>query len=64
LFPVDSAKLIAFGGLDEPAMIERVLRSESVSAVAIGNSLSYGEHRVQRVKRDVDSPSLRPANPF
>ncbi len=59
LFPIEKKKLIVFGGLDNNEMIKYVLKNPNVSAVAIGNSLNYKEHRVQKLKKDLKMECLR-----
>lgn len=61
LFPVQTNRLIAFGGLSDPTQIARVLAHPALTAVAVGNFLSYGEHAVQAIKDRIPGPDLRPS---
>ena len=58
-FPVKSASIIAFGGLSEPEQMRVLLQYPEVSAVAIGNFLSYREHAIQAYKEALTSLPLR-----
>jgi cyclase len=51
--------LIPFGGISENDQIETLLRMPSVSAVAIGNSLNYREHAVQKLKHAAQIMPIR-----
>ena len=46
--------LIYFGGLNSIKKIQNVLKSKKITAVAIGNSLNYSEHRVQNIKEKIN----------
>lgn len=61
-FPLDGVPLIAFGGLSVPAQLRQLLDMPSVAAVAVGNFLSYGEHVIQALKRQLTDLPLRPAS--
>lgn len=52
-FPVPDARLIAFGGLSEPAQLRAALERPAVVAAAVGNFLSWREHAVQALKREL-----------
>ena len=52
--------LVLFGGLSEPAQLERALLDPRVSAVAVGNFLSYREHAVQSLKSRLGVTLIRP----
>lgn len=54
--------LIAFGGISESKQINSLLSLSNVSAVAIGNCLSYREHSLQSLKKNIlkDIPLRRP----
>lgn len=52
---------IAFGGASEPPLIEAALDRPSVVAVGVGNSLSYREHAVQKLKNNLAGSLIRPA---
>lgn len=60
-FPRPATPLIVFGGISEPSQVAQLLDESEVVAVAIGNSLNYSEHAVQRLKHYAYAPSLRPA---
>lgn len=60
-FPLDGVPLIAFGGLSDPAQLRQVLGMPRIAAVAMGNFLSYSEHAVQTLKRQLTDLPLRPA---
>lgn len=60
-FPVAEMPIIAFGGLSEPAQLRQALQSERVSAVAVGNFLSYREHAIHHYKRALAGLPVRPA---
>lgn len=62
LFPVAAKPLILFGGLSAADQIQRMLSQETVVAAATGNFLSYGEHRIQTLKRTIFGVPLRPAH--
>jgi cyclase len=51
--------LIAFGGLSEPDQMTELLSQSSIAAVAVGNFLSYGEHAIQRLKKQLIGMPLR-----
>ena len=61
LFPFDGVPLITFGGLSEPAQLAALLALPRVSAVGVGNFLSYSEHAVQTFKQQLTDMPLRPA---
>jgi cyclase len=58
-FPLSNVPLIAFGGISESSQIAKLLQMEHVSAVAVGNSLSYREHAIQKLKEDLVEMPLR-----
>ncbi len=60
-FPIPNVPLIAFGGVSHHEQIEQLLNKESVSAVAIGNFLSYREHAIQHFKMQLQESHLRGA---
>lgn len=61
-FPLDGVPLIVFGGLSDPAQLRQLLGMPRVAAVAVGNFLSYSEHAVQTLKRQLTDLPLRPAS--
>lgn len=58
-FPIRNKKLIVFGGLDSPEIMEYVLSKKEVDAIAIGNSLNFKEHNVQKIKEKLNLSCLR-----
>jgi imidazole glycerol-phosphate synthase subunit HisF len=58
-FPLKGASIIAFGGLSKPEQIKVLLQSSEVTAVAIGNFLSYREHAIQEYKAALTGTPLR-----
>lgn len=52
-FPLADKPLLAFGGLSGPAQIQRILSLPNVMAASVGNFLSYKEHAIQQVKRNM-----------
>lgn len=60
-FPLNDVSIIAFGGLSKSEQIRVLLHSSRVTAVAIGNFLSYREHAIQEYKKALTSMPLRSA---
>jgi cyclase len=60
LFPCVGVPLIIFGGLSEPAQLAAALGNPRVVAAGVGNFLSYSEHAIQRLKKELMNASLRP----
>ena len=60
-FPYRSVPLIVFGGISEPNQVRSLVARPSVTAVAMGNFLSYREHAIQQIKSQLKSAELRPA---
>jgi cyclase len=58
-FSVKSASIIAFGGISKPEQMSVLLQYPEVSAVAIGNFLSYREHAIQAYKEALTSLPIR-----
>jgi len=58
-FPIKNKKLILFGGLDNLEMIKYALSKNEVAAIAIGNSLNYKEHSIQKIKEHLKMDCLR-----
>jgi len=52
--------LILFGGISEPAQLEKAFSNSQVSAAALGNFLNYKEHAVQKYKEQLSSAPIRP----
>lgn len=53
--------LLCFGGLSNPEKIQRVLSHRQVVAVGVGNFLSYKEHAIQKLKKDMGLIPIRSA---
>jgi cyclase len=51
LFPLKEVPIIAFGGISEQAQMRKLMQSNAVAAVAVGNFLSYREHAIQEYKK-------------
>lgn len=51
--------VIAFGGISEPEQMSRIFEKPQVSAVACGNFLNYGEHRLQSFKEHLNESLVR-----
>lgn len=58
-FPLQGASVIAFGGISKPEQVRALLQCSGVTAVAIGNFLSYREHAIQEYKKALTSMPLR-----
>lgn len=58
-FPAIGTPLIAFGGLSESDQLRSLFGSSRIAAGAIGNFLSYGEHKVQRLKAELAGLPVR-----
>ncbi len=58
-FPFQDIALIAFGGLTDIPTSQGLLARKNVSAVAVGNFLSYREHTLQKYREALDSQALR-----
>jgi len=61
IFPEQNIPLILFGGISESEQLEKALMEPSVSAAAVGNSLNYREHAVQKLKTKLAATPVRPA---
>ena len=51
--------LIVFGGLNDPRQMKKLLLQPNISAVAVGNFLSYEEHAIQNLKKQLVGMPLR-----
>lgn len=60
-FPIKDVPIIAFGGISKSDQTIALLQTSGVSAVAIGNFLSYREHAIQEYKAALTGIPLRPA---
>jgi len=58
-FPLGDVPLIAFGGLSEASILQRVLDVGQVVAAAIGNSLNYRENAISAIKHQLVGLPLR-----
>lgn len=56
---VKQKKFIVFGGISKVIQIRELLRQDKVSAVAIGNSLTYTEHAIYNLKSNLKLSNLR-----
>jgi cyclase len=54
--------LILFGGITEIPQMKRLLSNSKVSAIACGNTLSYEELRIQKIKAGINLEYIR--NPY
>lgn len=61
-FPVQEVPLIVFGGLSEASQIRKMLSDSRIAAVGIGNFLSYSEHAVQHLKKQLTDLPVRDAS--
>lgn len=59
LLPFINIPLIAFGGISDSSQMAELLKMNNVSAVAVGNFLSYREHSIQKLKEDLAALPLR-----
>lgn len=59
-FPDPKIPLIPFGGLSHADLLRSVLMREQVAAAGIGNALSYREHAIRLLKRELGDIALRP----
>jgi cyclase len=60
-FPLLNVPLIVFGGVSESSQMAELLKIERVSAVAVGNFLSYREHAIQKLREDLVAMPIRPS---
>lgn len=60
-FPLHDVSIIAFGGLSECTQVRALLQFMNVSAIGVGNFLSYGELVVQKYKETLTDMPLRAA---
>lgn len=58
-FPVQHVPIIAFGGISSSSQIRELLQLSDVTAVAVGNFLSYEEHAIQKHKEVLADMPLR-----
>ena len=58
-FPLQDVPLIAFGGLNVTEQMSTLLQQSNVSAIAVGNFLSYKEHAIQKFKELLADMPLR-----
>lgn len=61
-FPLRDVPLITFGGLSTSEQMAMLLQQSNVSAIAVGNFLSYKEHAIQRFKEQLAGMPLRLSN--
>ena len=51
--------LIVFGGVSDPIQMKKLLLQPNISAIAVGNFLSYEEHAIQNLKNQLKGMPLR-----
>ena len=61
-FPIKNKKLILFGGITDINQMRTFFNEDNISSVAIGNFLSYKEHSIQLIKKDLNLSKIR--SPF
>ena len=61
LFEKYNVPLILFGGLTSVKILKEAFDSPMVVAAAVGNTLNYSEHSVQRLKNQLSSSPIRNA---
>tara|TARA_B100000963_G_scaffold358210_1_gene382307 strand:- start:51476 stop:52240 length:765 start_codon:yes stop_codon:yes gene_type:complete len=52
-------KIIVFGGISRADKINRLLKKNKISAIAIGNSLNYSEISIQNIKKKIKIDNFR-----
>jgi len=52
-------RIILFGGISEPKQIIKLFGENNVSAIAIGNYLSYKEHTIFNIKKEIKEDFIR-----
>ncbi len=57
--PFENIKCIPFGGINSEYISNKLLEFDNVSAIAIGNYLSYKEHAVQNYKNKIYNKPIR-----
>jgi len=57
--PFNQPKLIAFGGITTTSQVNQLLNIQNISAIAIGNSLNFSEHAVQKIKNSLRRLDIR-----
>ena len=57
--PFNQNKLIAFGGITTTSQVNQLLNIQNISAIAIGNSLNFSEHAVQKIKKSLRRLDIR-----
>ena len=60
-FPDAAEKIIAFGGISTPEIARQIFANPRVSAIGIGNFLSYREHAIQYFKDALNDLDVRAA---
>jgi cyclase len=58
-FPCADTAIIAFGGITNSILMQKLLVNNKIAAIAVGNFLNYKEHAVQSYKSTLASTSLR-----
>lgn len=54
-----SCKFIFYGGISKKSDINKLLNNKSISAVVVGNKLSYTEHSYQKIKLGLPKSLIR-----
>ncbi|OGT35863.1 MAG: hypothetical protein A2W28_05405 [Gammaproteobacteria bacterium RBG_16_51_14] len=62
IFSLQDVPLITFGGLSTSEQMAMLLQQSNISAIAVGNFLSYKEHAIQRFKEQLAGMPLRLSN--
>ena len=57
--PLKNVPLIAFGGVTQPEKIHEILDMKHLIGFGIGNSLSYREHAVQKLREKINHADMR-----
>ena len=61
-FPLRNKPLLLFGGLSESSQIQCLLSQSNIMAAGMGNFLSYKEHAIQQIKRNMLGIPMRTAH--
>jgi len=59
IFELKKTAIIAFGGISTPKQMKSLLQNRKVSAIAVGNFLSYKEHALQVFKEALGGMPIR-----
>ena len=61
ILPFDFDEFIIFGGINSPSIARNLINKNNVSALIIGNYLSYKEHSIQNYKEIIKEKFIRSA---